>query len=398
MKRIVLIALLCISAFQLLAQDFKVVGYLPYYRFSLVNQMDFSKLTHLNLAFANPDMEGNLDLGGQDIDPIVEMAHSYDLTVSLSLAGGALTAEWASAWEELIKEENRSAFIHKIMEYVEEHDLDGLDVDLEWSHVNDDYSGFVLELRDTVDVYGIELTAALPGTYRYPEISDAALAAYDYINMMVYDLTGSWAPNNPGPHSPYSFAVNAIAYWYLQQGVPRDKLTLGVPFYGVDFAGSGVTSFTYRSMVEQDPEYAYLDQVGEAYYNGIPTIQAKTELALGQLSGIMIWELGQDAFNEYSLLNAIDEVINPSTNTEDIAELRGVNAFPNPFADQVNLRNESARELDWYLMDINGRMVQQGQVPGYASAMILTTGLQSGFYTLQCQGEAGKKHFKLIKR
>jgi hypothetical protein len=108
--------------------------------------------------------------------------------------------------------------------------------------------------------------------------------------------------------------------------------------------------------------------------------------------------LGQDAFNEYSLLNAIDEVINPSTNTEDIAELRGVNAFPNPFADQVNLRNESARELDWYLMDINGRMVQQGQVPGYASAMILTTGLQSGFYTLQCQGEAGKKHFKLIKR
>ena len=41
------------------------------------------------------------------------------------------------------------------------------------------------------------------------------------------------------------------------------------------------------------------------YYNGRPTIANKVELAVQKLSGIMIWELGQDSFTEYSLLETI---------------------------------------------------------------------------------------------
>jgi hypothetical protein len=44
----------------------------------------------------------------------------------------------------------------------------------------------------------------------------------------------------------------------------------------------------------------------EISYNGIPTIQLKTEIALHRASGIMIWNLEYDSMDQNtSLLNAI---------------------------------------------------------------------------------------------
>jgi hypothetical protein len=53
--------------------------------------------------------------------------------------------------------------------------------------------------------------------------------------------------------------------------------------------------------------YADRDNVGNKYYNGRPTIKSKVKLASSKVSGLMIWELGQDSFTQYSLLNAIHE-------------------------------------------------------------------------------------------
>ena len=364
MKKVlpVLFLLTILQSQYLIAQDFRVIGYLPYYRFGVSDMIEFDKLTHLCIAFANPDAQGNLSVGGQDIDPIVAQAHNSSVQVLISLAGGALTPEWATNWAELTKPANRSPFIHKIMLYVEEHDLEGVDMDLEWSHVDENYSGFVLELRDSIDAYGKLMTAALPGTTRYSDITDEAMFSFDFINMMVYDLTGSWAPNNPGPHSPYSFALTSIAYW-RGQGMAAEDLTLGVPFYGYDFTNSNnIVSFTFGSMVAEDPAYAELDEVGLKFYNGRPTIQAKTELAMDQVSGIMIWELGQDAFNEFSLLKVIDETINGSVgiNTNSIADQ--ISIGPNPFMDQFRVNFYGADELDLQLMDSNGRILEQRQM------------------------------------
>ncbi len=390
--------ILTLVAFQMMAQDFKVVGYLPYYRFGLADQVDFSKITHLNLSFANPDMQGNLDIGGQDIDPIVQMAKQEDVKVCLSLAGGALTADWAAAWEHLTMPANRPAFIHKIMNYVRDHDLDGVDVDLEWSHVNDDYSGFVLELRDSIDQYGWLMTAALPGSYRYPQITTPAMLAYDFINMMVYDLTGPWQPNNPGQHSPYSFAVTAINYW-TGQGMPADRLTLGVPFYGWNFneAPTSVTSVTFGSMVAQNPDYAQVDQVDQIYYNGIPTIQNKTALALQEVSGIMIWELGQDAFNEYSLLNTIDEVINGTVDVEVPNAMVDVQVYPNPFGGYLQLENREA-DFQYVLRNASGMVIRQGQLTGMSTEQIQTNDLPGGFYVLTLVNDQHALTWRLVKR
>jgi hypothetical protein len=47
----------------------------------------------------------------------------------------------------------------------------------------------------------------------------------------------------------------------------------------------------------------------QVYYNGIPTIQAKTRMAKQCASGIMFWKLENDDLGELSLVRAIHEVV-----------------------------------------------------------------------------------------
>ena len=150
MAKLLPLFLLLLLGSALPAQEaFRIVGYLPYYRFSLSDQINFEQLTHLNIAFANPTADGQLDVGGQDITPVVATGRAHGLTVLLSMGGG-LTAEWRQAWQFWMQPGNRTAYIHNIMDYVRAHDLDGVDMDLEGQDVNALYSPFVLQLRDSL--------------------------------------------------------------------------------------------------------------------------------------------------------------------------------------------------------------------------------------------------------
>ena len=400
-RRLVFVLFSVLLTTAIMAQEFKTVGYLPWYRFGVSELIAYEKLTHLNLAFGYPDEEGNISVGGADITPVVALAHDHDLEVFLSIAGGDAATE--QNWLNLLQPQNRSAFISKLVGFTVDHNLQGIDVDLEWNDVTENYSPFVLELKDTMDVYGLTMTAALPGTYRYPEVSDEALEAYAWVNMMVYDYTGPWAPNSPGQHSPYNRAVDAIAYWSGTQGVPMEKLTLGVPFYGYDFNDPGdVHSFTYATIVAQDTENADLDQVGLAFYNGRPTIEAKTILALENLSGIMIWELGQDAFasiEEYSLLETIYQTIQSYfVSTEEPALAMELNAFPNPFDQELNVERSSGGNVWVRLSSISGRVMWQREVGAQERSWTVSTqSIPPGFYILSLTDGENIVSRKIVK-
>ena len=76
----------------------------------------------------------------------------------------------------------------------------------------------------------------------------------------------------------------------------------------------GAALDTSVSPVQADPNAAQLDSFdyyGTTYhYNGIPTIQAKTRIAMEKAGGIMFWALDHDAQGDLSLLNAIYEAAN----------------------------------------------------------------------------------------
>jgi len=290
----------------------KVIAYIPNWidLNSFSSSVQYSKLTHINIAFENPDANGYLSFNSGS-NTIINAAHAQNVKVFVSLGGGAISEGGAirDNYFNLITPGNRTAFIQKIYDYVVAHNFDGVDVDLEGPAINGDYGGFVIALANKLHANGKQITAALSEGYGGANVPTSTFAAYDWINIMAYDATGPWQPGNPGPHSPYSMAVNQFNYW-TGRGLPASKAIIGLPFYGYGFGASANQGISYANIVAQYPGAENQDQVGNTiYYNGIPTIKAKTTFAIQNAGGVMIWELSQDAVGSKSLLTAVNQVI-----------------------------------------------------------------------------------------
>lgn len=315
------ILILVLGVVNLSVAQKKVIAYIPNWvdlnAFS--SSVQYTKLTHINIAFENPDANGYLSFNSGS-NTIINAAHAQNVKVFVSLGGGSVSEGGAirDNYFNLIKAANRTAFIQKIYDYVVAHNFDGVDMDLEGPAINSDYGGFVIALAAKLHANGKLISAALSEGYGGANVPASTFAAFDWINIMAYDATGPWQPGNPGQHSPYSMAVNQFNYW-TGRGLPASKAIIGLPFYGYGFGASANQGISYANIVAQYPGAENLDQVGNTiYYNGIPTIKAKTTFAIQNAGGVMIWELSQDATGAKSLLTAVNQVItgsNPPTGT-----------------------------------------------------------------------------------
>ncbi|MFZ0596397.1 MAG: glycosyl hydrolase family 18 protein [Flavobacterium sp.] len=307
--------ILVLGVFNLSIAQKKVIAYIPNWidLNSFSGSVQYSKLTHINIAFENPDANGYLSFNSGS-NTIINAAHAQNVKVFVSLGGGSISEGGAirDNYFNLITPGNRTAFIQKIYDYVVAHNFDGVDVDLEGPAINGDYGGFVIALANKLHAGGKQITAALSEGYGGANVPSSTFAAYDWINIMAYDATGPWQPGTPGQHSPYSMAVNQFNYW-TGRGLPASKAIIGLPFYGYGFGASANQGISYANIVAQYPGAENQDQVGNTiYYNGIPTIKAKTTFAIQNAGGVMIWELSQDAVGSKSLLTAVNQVITGS--------------------------------------------------------------------------------------
>ena len=293
---------------------FRVVGY-----YSLQSAMKkdlknvpFDKVTHINLYFLNPDSSGNFTHDLSAVIPFIKMAHTQNVKVLASIVGGGPHPYYAK----LLKDDKRAMLINNLMSIVLQTGLDGIDVDLEGSDIDENYDNFVIELAVALHQHKKLITAAIAVFYK-GDLTDKALAQFDFVNVMSYDHTGPWTPGKPGPHSTFAHATEDLAYFKVERRIPKEKLTLGVPFYGHGFGPELTTpgiSMNYGEIVSQFPGAESTDQLAmpggkTLYYNGIPTIKMKTNLAIKEASGIMIWQLSGDAPGAKSLLQVIDEVV-----------------------------------------------------------------------------------------
>jgi chitinase len=406
MNNLIYTLVILISSLSVYAQNARTIGYLPTYRFSASNQIDYCKLTHLNLSFANPDNAGNIIM--PSINSVVTDAlnDNPNIVIMISLAGAALTVQQASDWSNLIDNPaNRPAFITKIVNYVLANNLDGVDVDLEWSHVTSGYSDFVIELEVALDAEGKLITAALPNQTLFTNINQNALDAFDWINIMSYDATGPWNPSSPGQHSSYNFSQNGISFWKNTVCIPASKLNLGLPFYGYDFVNATtVNAFTYEQMVSANSSYADIDNIGNAYYNGRPTIEAKVSLAVNEVGGILIWELGQDAFNQYSLLTTIHDKYTSldvvttglcgnevTLSTNDFQTENKLSIFPNPSSDYLFISNVKI-EKHYTIRNVLGKSILNEDI-SYESEIDISS-LVAGIYFIQFDNGTSIKFIK----
>jgi len=308
---------MAITAMYAQPPSFKIVGYYSLDKaINGVSNKTLKRLTHINLWFLNPDSLGNFTRDLSGLDAFVRKAHRKDVKVLISIGGGSKHPQYHT----LLKDSHREMFIHNLLSQVNKHDFDGVDVDLEGSDIDDYYENFVLELAQQLGTNHKLITAAIAVYYK-DQLSDKALAAYDFVNIMSYDRTGPWQPKNPGPHSTLANAVEDLDYFAESRHIPKQKMTLGVPFYGYGFGpdiGSKVTSMNYGEIVKTFQGASSADQWtmpdGKIlYYNGKETIVQKTKLARESASGIMIWQVAGDAKGHHSLLRAIKRVAQGKT-------------------------------------------------------------------------------------
>lgn len=293
----------------------KVVAYVPNWidLTTFADTVDYGKVTHINIAFENPsDDNGNLSFNDAN-DALIAKAHAHRVKVLVSIGGGAASGDKAllARYSRLLTDANRAGFVAKISGYLDKNRFDGLDVDIEGPAIDKDYGAFVRDLAAKLKPRGKLLTAALSQGYGGDQVPASVFASLDFVNVMAYDGTGPWNPNAPGQHSSFDFAQSNVTYW-LGRGLPKSKAVLGVPFYGYGFGDAFRNrDYPYSDIVASYPGAENADQVGKTiWYNGIPTIRAKTQYAVTQgLAGVMIWSLDSDAPGKRSLLSVIDAAL-----------------------------------------------------------------------------------------
>ena len=294
---------------------FKVVGY--YFLNAAIrdttyadsNYLFLNKITHLNIAFINPDSTGNFNRY-LAIDTLIKKAHKKNVKVLASIGGGG-GHPWYAV---LLKDDKRKILVDNLDSIIQKYDLDGIDVDLEGSDIDNNYQNFVTELAASLKPVKKLVTAAIATVYK-DQLPDNAIQQFDFVNIMSYDRTGPWDPHNPGNHSPFTMAVEDLDYWHNKRSIPKEKLVLGLPFYGYGFGAldSPVISMDYKHIISISPgiesDTMSLPENIIMYYNNIPTIKKKTELAMEKAGGVMIWQLLGDTPGDNSLLNTIYGVI-----------------------------------------------------------------------------------------
>jgi chitinase len=246
----------CLLTFAGFSQ-FRVVGYVSIFGQTLpnVNDSALKKLTHLNIAFVNPDSTGDLVLPPH-FDSLIQQAHANNVKVLMAIGGGRFNPYYAN----LLNEANRKPFAEKLAQLVTAHNLDGIDVDLEGDAIDKNYDAFVAALYTALKPAGKLLTAAL-ATWNAQLISTSVLKKFDFINIMSYDQTGPWRPTEPGPHSTYVKAEEDLHYWTVTRGFPKKKINLGLPFYGYCFGTQYGESLSYGTIAATWPEAAEQDMI-----------------------------------------------------------------------------------------------------------------------------------------
>jgi chitinase len=320
----------CTGSFIPKSYDRQVVGFYPGWdKESLpVSEIQWDKLTRIVCAFAIPNADGTMSTSYLELThELVDSAHAHGVEVYFSIGGGDGSTHFPAM---ATNEVSRNRFIKEVKQYLFENCLDGVDIDWEyWSgYANDavipaESNAFVtlmkmlkaelspFHLGISIDVGATDWS----GKYFFDEVPTYT----DYVMVMGYDFSGTWSA--PGPHSAFADAIGygntssstGLAYWVNYRGWPKEKILLGVPFYGKNFDSDGGAYISYVSILMLYPDAYLHDQEGNIYYDGISTMKAKTQyVADNNFAGIMIWELTLDSkVDSLSLLNAINTVLHP---------------------------------------------------------------------------------------
>ena len=379
-----------------------VIGYYPHWLKDDLppEEIDLKNLTHIIHAFAWPNSDGTLSTYNGMIDANLNyQVHLSGKQILISLGG------WgnSTAFSDVTGNSSlRSTFIANIISFIQQNDYDGVDIDWEYPSTLADRENltlFVSELRSALDMIdsGYLLTMAISSGNWYGQWFDyeKLVSICDWLGVMTYDFHGTWS-SHAGHNSPISSPSNcsdgsvetALSYLRDQRYIPSTQLVLGIPFYGKMFNApllyesftGVVTDLEYNEIPslinagwsrlwDDYSKVPYLlnnDATKLITYDDSISVALKAERAIQEnLSGVMIWAIGQDLNNgRQPLLEAVGNSMRAVSIINDISSpntMRLYNSHPNPFnsSTTVQFRIPQNSHLTLDILDINGQIVEK---------------------------------------
>jgi len=114
----------------------------------------------------------------------------------------------------------------------------------------------------------------------------------------------------------------------------------------------------------------------------------------------MIWEIGQDAFGsnlQYSLLHAIDEVVNEATVGISETNPIALRIFPNPVRQRLSIQVPEATDYRLTISDMQGKIVLEDSFAGNEMPELNVGDFPAGMYVVSVYGETGVRTGKFVK-
>lgn len=276
------------------SEVFRIAGYLPDYR--SFDAVKTGGLTDLIVFSAQPTESGDIDLSRlakTNWAELREAKQKQKFRLILCIGGWERSTHFGKV---AASEKLRHNFVTTAKRLCVEKQLDGIDLDWEHPHdaqEQDAYAMLLQDLQQALHPAGRSVSITMAAWQVLPR---RAFELVDWIQVMAYD--------HPGRHSTFENAQSDIDK-LIQAGAPRHKILLGLPFYGRAIERAQ-PALTYHEIVAKFRPGRAVDEIEGIYFNGPAMIQRKTYYALqSRLAGVMIWELGQDARGEDSLLNTI---------------------------------------------------------------------------------------------
>ncbi|MEM6631518.1 MAG: glycoside hydrolase family 18 protein [Bacteroidota bacterium] len=331
--------------------------------------IDATKITHINYAFLdvrNNSIRSFLRNDRHNLAELRKLRRKYPhLSIMVSLGGWTKSAGFSDM---AASKRNRKRFAESVVDFLRTYRLDGVDIDWEYPgqsgagnpHRKEDKQNFTLmvkTLKNYLDDASEEderedkpYLLSIAGGVGYTFLRNTEMGKVqryvDFINLMSYNFAGAWSPRTA--HHTNLYASNLaggsendvaeVVRQYAAEGVPLNKITIGVAFYGRGWEGvsprsnglhqsstQNLGSFRFHDLrneyIDKKGYIRYWDTLAKAPYLWNPNDQVfityddpeslryKAQyVKKQQLAGLMFWEYYRDTSKV--LLEAVHEELN----------------------------------------------------------------------------------------
>ncbi|KAJ4286854.1 hypothetical protein N0V88_007866 [Collariella sp. IMI 366227] len=226
-----------------------------------VDQIDTSKYTHIHFAFA--DLTSTFQVDVSKVQAEFDRFKGMTGVKKIISFGGWDFSTMPGTYKILrdaVKAQNRATFRDNVVNFVNTHNLDGVDLDWEYPGAPDiptipagdasegrDYATWLRNVRDTLPK-SKSVSFAAPASYWYLKAFPVSTIAsfIDYVVYMTYDLHGQWdlgsrwamdgceGGNCLRSHVNMTETLGALSM-ITKAGMPSNKIAVGVTSYGRSF-------------------------------------------------------------------------------------------------------------------------------------------------------------------